>query len=68
MKVVTKGLFQTFGIDYDDIFSPIVKYYSTWSVLAIVDVENFYIIQFDITIIYSDRNINQKDDMINKMK
>ncbi len=68
MKVVTKGLFQTFGIDYDDIFSPIVKYYSTWSVLAIVDVEIFYIIQFDITIIYSDRNINQKDDMINKMK
>jgi hypothetical protein len=60
VKVVTKGFSQTFDIDYDDIFSPIVKYDSIWSVLAIVIDEDLNIIQFDIktTFLYVDLNEN----------
>jgi hypothetical protein len=58
MKVVTKGFFQTFNIDYNDIFSPIIKYDSIWSVLAIIARKDLDIIQFEIkiTFLYVDLN------------
>lgn len=58
VKVVTKGFSQTFNIDYNDTFSPIVKYDSMWGVLTIVANKDFDIIQFEIktTFLYADLN------------
>jgi hypothetical protein len=60
MRVVAKGFFQTFGIDYNDIFSLVIKYDSTWSVLVIVVTEDFDIIQFDIKTIFFYVDLNEK--------
>jgi hypothetical protein len=58
VRVITKGFSQTFDIDYDDTFSPIVKYDSIWSVLTIAVDKDLDIIQFDIktAFLYVDLN------------
>jgi hypothetical protein len=60
MRVVAKGFFQTFGIDYNDTFSLVVKYDSIWNVLAIVVAEDFDIIQFDIKISFLYVDLNEE--------
>jgi hypothetical protein len=60
VKVIAKGFFQTFGIDYNDTFSLIIKYDPIWSVLTIVVAEDFDIIQFDIRIAFLYVDLNEK--------
>lgn len=59
VRVVTKGFFQTFSIDYNDIFSLVIKYDSIWSVLVIVVTKDFDIIQFDIKISFFYVDLNE---------
>jgi hypothetical protein len=49
---VAQGCTQTQGIDYDQTFSPVVKYESIRSVLALAAQSRMHIIQFDIQITF----------------
>ncbi len=60
VRVVAKGFFQTFSIDYDDTFSLVIKYDSIWSVLVIIIIEDFDIIQFDSKIAFFYVDLNEK--------
>jgi len=48
VQVVAKGFSQQCGIDFDETFSPIVKYDSIRTVQVIVTVEDLDLTQFDI--------------------
>ncbi len=63
MKVIAKGFFQTFGIDYNDTFSLVIQYDSIWNVLVIVVIEDFDIIQFDIKTAFLYVDLNEKIHM-----
>jgi hypothetical protein len=67
VRFVTKGFSQTFGIDYDDIFSQKIQYDSTWNVLIIVDTKDFDIIQFDIkTTFLTDPNVHLEHSLVDE--
>ena len=44
-KLVVKGFAQTKGIDFDEIFSPVVKMASIYTVLSIVAIEDLHLEQ-----------------------
>jgi hypothetical protein len=58
-QVVVKGFSQQCGIDFDETFSPIVKYDSIKTVLVIVTAEDFDLTQFDIKTIYLYTNFKE---------
>ena len=47
-RLVAQGCSQTHGIDYDQTFSPVIKYESIHTTLALVAQQEMHIIQFDI--------------------
>ena len=47
-RLVAKGYAQKYGIDYDEIFSPVVRYSSIRSLLAFVVQHNYLIHQMDV--------------------
>ena len=47
-KLVVKGLAQKKGIDFDEIFSPIVKMTSIRTILSLVAVEYFHLEQLHV--------------------
>ena len=49
-RLVVKGLQQKEGVDYTDIFAPVVKLNTIRSVLSIVPVEDIYLEQLDVKI------------------
>ena len=55
-RLVVKGFAQKKSIDFDEIFSPIVKMTSICIVLSIVDTEDFHLENFDVktTFLYGD--------------
>ena len=58
-KLVAKGYAQNEGIDYNEIFSPVVKYTSIWILLAIVAQFDLELEQMDVktTFLYSDLEV-----------
>jgi len=47
-KLVVKGFAQKKGIDFDEIFSPIVKMTSIRTILSLVAVEGLHLEQLDV--------------------
>ena len=47
-KLVVKGLAQKKGIDFNEIFSPIVKMTSIRTILSLVAIEYFHLEQLDV--------------------
>jgi hypothetical protein len=60
VQVVAKGFSQQRGIDFDERFSPIVKYDSIKIVLVIVIVEDLDLTQFDIKTVYLYANLKEE--------
>ncbi len=59
-KLMAKGYSQQHGIDYDETFSPIVKFDSIITILAIVIAKDLDITQFDIKTTYLYANLKKK--------
>jgi hypothetical protein len=47
-RLVVNGFAQTKGIDFDEIFSPVVKMNSIRTILSLVAVEDFHLEQLDV--------------------
>jgi hypothetical protein len=47
-RLMAKGFKQQYGIDYDDIFSPVVKIATIWIILSIVVSKGWSLHQFDV--------------------
>jgi hypothetical protein len=47
-RLVVKGFAQKKGIDFDEIFSPVVKMTSIRTILSLVVVEDLYLEQLDV--------------------
>jgi hypothetical protein len=47
-RLLVKGFAQKKGIDFDEIFSPIVKMNSIRTILSLVEVEYLYLEQLDV--------------------
>jgi hypothetical protein len=60
VQVVVKGFSQQDGIDFDETFSPIVKYDSIRTVIVIVIVEDLDLAQFDIKTVYLYANLKEE--------
>jgi hypothetical protein len=51
-RIVVKGFAQNNGIDFDEIFSPIVKMTSIRNILSLVAVEDLHLEQLDVKIVF----------------
>ncbi len=58
VKLVVQGFTETYGVDYDQTFSPVVKFESIWTVLSLCAQQDMHIVQFDIctTFLHGDRD------------
>ena len=47
-KIVAKGFWQEYGVDFDEVFSPVLKMTTLCFLLGVVAVENFELLQLDV--------------------
>ena len=59
-SVVVKGFAQIKGIDFNEIFSPIVKMTSIYIVLSIMATEDLYLEQLDVKIAFLHGDLDEK--------
>ncbi len=59
MHLVVKGYAQQYGVDYNDTFSPVVKYSSIHCVIAIATQENMELHQMDVDTVFLNSNIEE---------
>ena len=54
MRLVAKGFSQIPGVDYNDVFSPVVKYSLIWTFFSIVDMHDleFELEQLDVKTVF----------------
>lgn len=48
LRLVAKGYFQIYGLDYEEIYPPTAKADSIWTLLSLATFEDCEIIQFNI--------------------
>ena len=58
-RLVVKGFAQKKGIDFDEIFSPVVKMNSIRTILSLVVVEDFHLEQLDVKTIFLHGNLDE---------
>jgi hypothetical protein len=51
-RLVTRGLTQTFGVDYNETFAPVAKFVSIRCILALAAIEDMEIQQMDVKIAF----------------
>ena len=51
-RLVAQGYSQTYGIDYEEVFSPVVRYSSIRTLLALANAHDLEIHQMDVTIAF----------------
>ena len=56
---MVKGFTQKKGIDFDEIFSLVVKMTSIRAILSIVTIENLFLEQLDVKITFLEYGLNQ---------
>ena len=59
-RLVAKGYVQTKGVDYNEVFSPVVKYSAIKILLALVTQLNLELIQMDVKIAFLHRDLEEK--------
>ena len=47
-KIVAKGFQQEYDVDFDKIFSPVVKMTTLWFLLGVVSIEDLELLQLDV--------------------
>jgi Reverse transcriptase (RNA-dependent DNA polymerase) len=47
-RLVAKWFSQVEGIDYDEIFSPVVRFETIWMIIALVALKNWHITGLDV--------------------
>lgn len=57
--MVVRGCFQKKGIDYIEIYSPVVRYESVRTILSIAAAQNMHVIQFDVKTAFLHGNIEE---------
>ena len=61
IKLVAKGYSQIPGVDFTDVFSPVVKHSSIWALLGIVAMHDLELEQLDVKIAFLHREL--EDDI-----
>jgi hypothetical protein len=51
-RLVGKGFSQKYGIDYKETFSPVIKFSSIWVLLTIAALEDWVLLQLDVTVAF----------------
>ena len=59
-RLVVKGFAQKKGIDFDDIFSLVVKMASICTILSIVSIEDFHLEQLDVKIAFLHGDLDEE--------
>jgi hypothetical protein len=59
-RFVVKGFAQNKGIDFDEIFSPIVKMTSIRTILGLVVLEDFHLEQLDVKTSFLDGDLEEE--------
>ena len=59
-RLVAKGYSQVEGIDYSEIFSPIIRYESIHLMFALVALENWYITSLDVKTAFLYRKLDEE--------
>ena len=59
-RLVVKGLAQNKSIDFDDMFSPVVKKTSIRTILSLVAVEDLHLEQLDVKIAFLHRDLEEE--------
>ena len=59
-KLVAKGFMQQQGIQFEEIFSPIVKMTSLWCVLALATKEDMELVQMDVQTVFLHGDLHEE--------
>ena len=58
--LIAQGFMQTYGIDYDETFTPVAKFASTCIVLALAAIHNWEVHQIDVKNAYLNAELTKK--------
>ena len=59
--MVAKGWSRQFGVDYNETFSPVLRYNSIRTVFALAAEKEFYLYHVDISTAYLNSNLDKED-------
>ena len=62
-RLVVKGYTQSYGIDYDDTFAPVVRFKSLRTLFLLAVQHDLELHQLDVTCAFLNRNLNETIDL-----